>query len=110
MSQDISPHSQYVQWRNMVIDWVRSDRPDLSNRQLAVLLTVSADPAPHTVRGLANYLNITKPAVSRALDRLEELEYLRRVPDRRDLRNVFIVATRVGEKCVKDFAEDLKSC
>lgn len=54
---------------------VRSDAPDLSLRQLAVLLTITLEPGPHTVRGMAAALNISKPAVTRALDRLEGLRF-----------------------------------
>ncbi len=94
------------QWQSALIKWVRSDRPDLSNRQLAILLVVADGPAPHTVRGLAACLTLTKPAVSRALDRLAELEYVRRVPDRTDRRSVFIVATKLGELLVHHLAAD----
>ena len=59
--------------RETIVALVRSDGPDLSARQLAVLLTVYLGEGPHTVRGLANDLNVSKPAITRALDRLGEL-------------------------------------
>lgn len=96
-------------WQGALVKWVRSNRPDLTNRQLAVLLIVTTGAAPHTVRGLAARLDLAKPAVSRALDRLAELAYLRRVPDRADRRNVFIVATKLGQLLVQDFAADFQS-
>ena len=40
-------------WRRVTVTTVRSDAPDLTARQLAVLMTVRLQPAPHTVRGLA---------------------------------------------------------
>lgn len=109
MPQEASPLSRYQQWQSLVIDWVRSDRPDLSNRQLAVLLIVTKHPGPHTVRGLAIDLNVTKAVISRALDRLGELHFLRRLPDAVDRRNIFIVTTRPGERFVKDLTKDLEN-
>ena len=106
----LSGRPGFQQWQDMLVDWVRSDRPDLSNRQLAVLLIVAGDPAPHTVRGLANYLNITKPVVSRVLNRLGELQYLRRIPDKVDRRNIFIVLTTPGEAFVNELAQDFEEC
>ena len=46
--------------------------PDFTLRQLAILLTIYLDPPPHTVRGLAEKLGVTKPVVTRALDVLEQ--------------------------------------
>jgi DNA-binding MarR family transcriptional regulator len=43
----------------------------------------------HTVSGLARELKIGKPAVTRALDRLEELDLARRVVDPGDRRRIW---------------------
>jgi DNA-binding MarR family transcriptional regulator len=83
-------------WRGAALDAVRGGRPDLTMRQMAVLLTVYLKPAPHTVRGLAAELNVSKPAVVRAVDRLEELEFVRRREDPADKRNVLIERTVKG--------------
>ena len=40
-------------WRRAMVANVRRDAPDLSARQMAVLLTVYMTEPPHTVRGLA---------------------------------------------------------
>jgi DNA-binding MarR family transcriptional regulator len=48
------------------------------------------------VRGLAAALNIAKPAVVRALDRLEELDFVRRREDPDDKRNVLLERTVKG--------------
>jgi hypothetical protein len=37
-----------------LIGYVRSGQPDLTNRQMALMLLVYLTPGPHTVRGLAN--------------------------------------------------------
>ena len=59
-------------WRRTIVAGVRHDVPDLSARQMAVLLTVYLKSPPHTVRGLASALNISKPAITRSLDRLSD--------------------------------------
>ena len=56
---------------------VRSGEPDLTNRQMALLMLVYLTPGPHTVRGLAKVLGVSKPVVTRALNTLGALGYLR---------------------------------
>lgn len=82
----------------VVVSAVRSDAPDLSQRQLAVLLDAARQPEPRTVRGLAAALNVSKPAITRALDRLEELALARRIPDPQDGRSVLVSVTRAGRE------------
>lgn len=79
-----------------LLAYVRSSQPDLSNRQMAVLSLVVRRRGPHTVRGLARQLNVSKAVITRTLDKLGELGYLRRRPDETDRRNIFIVATNEG--------------
>jgi len=58
---------------NTMVATVRSDTTDLTARQLAVFLKTYLEPATeHTVRRLAADLNISKPAITRALDRLTD--------------------------------------
>ena len=76
---------------------VRSDQPDLSARQLTVLLKVYLEPGTeHTVRGLAEALNVSKPAITRALDRLEDSEFAKRETDPKDRRSVIVRRTSKG--------------
>ncbi len=96
-------------WRHALVQSVRRDTPDLSARQMALLLTVYLTQPPHTVRGLAQALNISKPAVTRALDRLQGLGYIRRAPDEMDRRNVLIGRTAAGSAYLKDFAAMLSA-
>lgn len=56
--------------RNTIASLVRADGPDLTARQFGVFLICYLDEGPHTVRGLSAELNISKPAITRALDRL----------------------------------------
>ena len=84
---------------------VRDDAPDLSARQMALLLSVYLGEVPHTVRGLANTLKISKPAISRALDRLGELDYIRRERDELDHRNVLVKKTKTGAMFLASFSK-----
>jgi len=96
-------------WRNSLVASVRGDSPDLSARQMALMLCVYLGEGPHTVRGLAKDLRISKPAVSRALDRLGELGYIRRERDELDRRNVLVQRTTAGSKFLVDFASLIQS-
>ncbi len=82
--------------RDTVVGTVRRDGPDLSSRQMAVFLISYLENGPHTVRGLALRLDVSKPAVTRSLDRLEELGLARRVADPADRRSVLVQRTREG--------------
>lgn len=94
-------------WKNTLIDYVRSGEPDLTNRQMALLLLVYLDPGPHTVRGLARALNVSKPVVTRALNRLGTLGYLRRQRDDTDKRNIFVARTPEGAEFLAEFGHFL---
>ena len=90
--------------RGAMIDSVRTPgMPDLTARQMAVLLLVYRDQAPPTVRGLAAALDIPKPAVTRALDRLSGLGFVRRKIDEADRRNVLVQRTVTGSVYLDDF-------
>lgn len=94
-------------WEGAVVESVRAAGPDLSQRQLAIVLTVYSGEAPPTVRGLAARLNIAKPAVTRALDRLEELGFVRRLPDQRDKRSITVGRTVKGAIYLREMADRL---
>ena len=74
----------------------RDDEHDLTVRQTAILLTIYLEPPPHTVRGLAARLNVTKPVITRALDTMGGLELLERRRDPADKRNVLVRRTVKG--------------
>jgi DNA-binding MarR family transcriptional regulator len=88
--------------RDTIVALVRRDGPDLSARQLAVFLTVYLQDDPHTVRGLAAELNVSKPAITRALDRLGELDLARRKVDPADRRSVLVQRTLKGSAFLRD--------
>ncbi|MGE0407805.1 MAG: MarR family transcriptional regulator [Amphiplicatus sp.] len=91
-------------WRDVMADAVRAEGPDLSMRQWAILLTVYLNPGPHTVRALARDLQVPKPAISRALDALSILKFVRRVRDQADRRIVLVQKTPEGAIYLDGFA------
>ncbi|MBV9783008.1 MAG: MarR family transcriptional regulator [Acidisphaera sp.] len=88
--------------RDTVVALVRRDGPDLSARQLGVFLTCYLQEGAHTVRGLAADLNVSKPAITRALDRLGELDLARRKIDPADRRSVLVQRTLKGTAFLRD--------
>ncbi len=79
---------------------VSSDKTDLTARGLSTLLVVDTMPGPHTVRGIAEHLAVSRPAITRTLDRLETLGLTRRDPDPADGRGVLIRPTKAGRAYV----------
>jgi DNA-binding MarR family transcriptional regulator len=87
--------------REATLAMIRRDDTDLSARQLAVVLTVYLTEGPHTVRGLAAELHVSKPAITRALDRLGEFGLAQRQVDEMDRRSVIFQRTQAGEGFVQ---------
>src|SRR5688572_924097 len=96
-------------WMRALIEYVRSGEPDLTNRQMALLMLVYLTPGPHTVRGLAAVLGVSKPVVTRALNTLGSLGYLRRQRDQDDRRNIFVVRTEDGTEFLEGFKRTLRA-
>ena len=84
---------------------VRQETPDLTARQMAVMLTVYTGTPPHRVRSLAQSLGVSKPAITRALDKLEQTGFVRRKPDSEDGRSVLIQRTVQGSVFLAEFGE-----
>ena len=93
--------------RDTVVSLVRRDGPDLSARQLGVFLTVDLSEGPPTVRGLAADLNVSKPAITRALDRLGEFDLARRKLDPMDRRSVLVQRTVGGAALLRDLRQTM---
>ena len=105
MTLDMSGNQALALWLATLRTAVRGDTPDLSSRQMAILLTVFRDPPPHTVRRLAAELNISKPAVSRALNRLCALGFVRRKVDSTDRRSILVQRALKGAMFLTEFGE-----
>jgi len=89
--------------RDLTVRSVRSDGPDLSSRQLAVLMTVYLTDETHSVSGLAEALQVHKPVISRALDTLSGLGLVDRRRDEDDRRKVYVERTAKGEAFLADY-------
>jgi DNA-binding MarR family transcriptional regulator len=102
MPVPLTPDALISIFRDTIVALVRRDGADLSARQLGVLLTVYLTEGPHTVRGLAASLNVSKPAITRALDRLGELDLARRKTDPADRRSVLVQRTVKGAAFLRE--------
>ena len=91
--------------RQTILALVRRNEADLTSRQFGVFLTVYLTSGPHTVRGLAAELNVSKPAITRALDRLGELSLARRKVDPMDRRSVLVQQTQQGSAFLADLRQ-----
>ena len=105
MPIDMRPAQALRLWHDVSLATVRENGADLSPRQITVLLTVYLEPPPHTVRGLAEKLGVTKPAITRALDTMGQLKLLGRKRDEADRRNVVIQRTVAGALAVERLAD-----
>lgn len=87
-----------------IVALVRREGPDLSARQLGVLLTCYLRDDAQTVRGLAAQLNVFKPAITRALDRFGEFDLARRKVDPADRRSVLVQRTAKGAAFMREIS------
>jgi DNA-binding MarR family transcriptional regulator len=92
-------------WHEATLALVKNREPDLSARQVALLITIYLEPQPHTVRGLAEKLGVTKPVVTRALDSMGRLGLVSRKRDPADRRNVLVQRTVEGALFLERLAD-----
>ena len=102
MAQAATTDHLVIMLRDTIVSMVRRDGPDLSARQLGVFLTCYLQEGAHTVRGLAAELNVSKPAITRALDRLGELDLARRKVDPMDRRSILVQRTLKGAAYLRE--------
>ncbi|MGF0537699.1 MarR family transcriptional regulator [Agrobacterium sp. ES01] len=96
MSVDLTASEALGLWHHVSLRQVQGDKRDLTLRQMAILLQIYLVPPPHTVRGLAATLGVTKPVITRALDTMGAMGLVDRVRDDIDRRNVVIKRTVAG--------------
>jgi DNA-binding MarR family transcriptional regulator len=94
-------------WHDVALAIVKDDEPDLSVRQMSILLTIYLEAPPHTVRDLAKKLGVTKPVVTRALDTMGRLELVSRRRDEKDRRNVLVQRTVKGALYLERLADTI---
>jgi DNA-binding MarR family transcriptional regulator len=107
MSAELSQHGALSFWHRVSLDMVRDQDVDLSARQFAILLTVYLEAPPHTVRGLAEKLGVTKPVITRALNTMGALGLVSRRRDENDRRNVLVHRTLEGTLYLDRLAETI---
>jgi DNA-binding MarR family transcriptional regulator len=108
MQMATEPIEQWVDvFCNAIVALIRREGPDLTARQLGVLLTCYLESEAQTVRGLAAKLNISKPAITRALDRLSEFDLVRRRADPLDRRSILVQRTTTGAAFLRDLKKIL---
>jgi len=105
MEFELSGHAGLRLWKQVLTNTVLKKGPDLTTRQLTVLLTVYLEQEKHTIRGLAATINVSKPVITRCIDCLSIHGLLKRVRDEDDRRSVFVQRTVKGAVFLTDFAE-----
>lgn len=88
--------------RRVIVGLVRREGLALSTQQFGVFMACYMCPEAATLRGLVQELDLPRAVVARALDKLAELDLVRREPDPRDSRNQFLLHTEMGRKMVTD--------
>ena len=109
MSVALSTAQSLTLWHDVALAMVRDDEPDLSVRQVCILLTIYLEAPPHTVRDLAKKLGVTKPVITRALDTMGKLELVSRRRDDKDRRNVLIQRTVKGALYLERLADTISN-
>jgi DNA-binding MarR family transcriptional regulator len=101
----LRPIQALTLWHDVTLDLVHDGAQDLSARQTAILLSIYMESPPHTVRGLARKLRVTKPAVTRALDTMGKMDLVSRRRDDLDKRNVIVQRTVKGALYVEKLGD-----
>lgn len=102
---DMKPAQALTLWHSTTLAQVHGADPDLTTRQTAILLTIYLEAPPHTVRGLAAKLGVTKPVITRALDTMGTMGLVSRRRDERDRRNVLVQRTVKGSLYLERLAD-----
>lgn len=105
MSINLRPSQALRLMQQVALGEVEQGAHDLTMRQIAILLTIYLDPPPHTVRGLAARLGVSKPVITRALDTMGAMGIVARARDELDRRNVLIRRTVEGALFVERFGD-----
>lgn len=92
-------------WHKVLTQCLKQIPYNLSTRQMGILLHVYMTQGPHSVKSLSADLNISKPAICRALDQLELHHFLKRGRDQADKRNVILKRTVKGSVFLSEFGD-----
>lgn len=107
MSVALTTAQALTLWHDVTLAMVKDDEPDLSVRQVCILLTIYLEAPPHTVRDLARKLGVSKPVITRALDTMGKIELVSRRRDDKDRRNVLVQRTVKGALYLERLADTI---
>jgi len=96
VSRALTTDARIVVLQGTLLALVRRDGRDLTARQLTAFLSVYMDEQTHTVSTLAELLHISRPGVTRIMDRLVQFDLVAREEDREDRRRVLVRRTVRG--------------
>ncbi len=96
MMRALATDPRVVVLHGTLLSLVRRDGRDLTARQLTAFLSVYMDEQTHTVSSLAELLHISRPGVTRIMDRLVQFDLVAREEDREDRRRVLVRRTSRG--------------
>src|ERR1700694_499385 len=102
MASAFTPELAVDVLRDVIVSLVRRDGPALSSHQFGVYLTCYLKDGDHTGRGLASELGVSKYVITRALDKLGDLELAQRRVDPADRRSVIVERTDAGKAMLDD--------
>jgi DNA-binding MarR family transcriptional regulator len=108
MSYELSASSALKLLLMLNVNSTRAGEPDLSFRQLSILLHLYLTPPPYSVTKMAEGLNVTKPVITRALDSLGKLSLIERKRDEKDKRTLAISRTLEGAAFIERLTERLQ--
>jgi DNA-binding MarR family transcriptional regulator len=94
--------------RAAIVELVKNDSRDLTLRQLAVFLICYLAHEAQTATKLAAALNVYKPGIARALDRLSEENLLKRVPHVSDGRSALVAKTPAETALMRDLKSAIR--
>ncbi len=83
-----------------MIGMVKSEGRDLTMCGLSILLVTKTLPGQHNISAMAALLNVPKPTIGQAVDRLEELGLVTRTADPASRRSVLLSVTKAGTSYV----------
>lgn len=82
-------------------------RHRLSDLQFATLVVLLAlEPQPPSTAAIAGHTQVSRSAMTEALDKLEALEFVTRIRSRRDRRVIHVQITKRGREAINAAIED----
>lgn len=103
LREDISIEANQALGR--MIDWIEAGEPNLTDRQLAILMLAAWTVGPHKLKHVAELLRAPKAAITRAVSTLQDHGFARRAYNPDDRRQCYIEATDEGIAFLQRYIE-----